>query len=380
MKSDYKILIIDDEEIVLESCTEILSSDEYEINTASNGEMGLELLKEITPDIVFVDLKMPGISGIDVLEKIHSLDPSIVTVVITGYATVDSAVEAMKHNAYDFLPKPFTPDELRLLTKRGLERRKLILETRALRREKELLRENFAAIVSHELKSPLGAVQQNLYFLLDELTDKLNDEQKDRFQRIKTRISDLLGLVNTWLRVYSTDLDSISKQFKPVDISEIVTKAVESVEPHAIRKDVDIDVNIQDTSIRVFGDQGTLSEAVINILNNAVKYSHGGSNVVLNLSKHNDNVLIKITDFGVGISQEDMPLIFDSFYSGKTDSSIEKGVGIGLSISKRIIEIHDGTLSVESESGKGSTFSIHLPEMENHPDSLKQSSTVTNTI
>ena len=166
MDRNYKILIIDDEEIVLDSCIEILSSNDYMINTASNGEMGLELLKEIQPDIVFVDLKMPGLSGIEVLEKIHSLDPTIVTVVITGYATVDSAVEAMKHNAYDFLPKPFTPDELRLLTKRGLERRNLILETQALRREKELLRENFAAIVSHELKSPLGAVQQNIYLLI----------------------------------------------------------------------------------------------------------------------------------------------------------------------------------------------------------------------
>ena len=121
--------------------------------------MGLDLIQEFHPDLVFVDLKMPGLSGLEVIEKIHEYDPTIVTIVITGYATVSSAVEAMKQGAYDFLPKPFTPDELRLIAQRGVEKRKLVLETIALRREKELLRENFAAIVSHELKSPLGAVQ-----------------------------------------------------------------------------------------------------------------------------------------------------------------------------------------------------------------------------
>jgi len=373
-----KVLIIDDEEIVIESCMEILSSENYQLFTAKNGEMGLDLVKENLPDVVFVDLKMPGISGIEVLEKIHALDPRIVTVVITGYATVDSAVEAMKHNAYDFLPKPFTPDELRILTKRCLERRRLILETQALRREKELLRENFAAIVSHELKSPLGAVQQNLYFLLDEITDKLNDEQKDRFQRIKIRISDLLGLVNTWLKVYTTDLDTISENFKPVDISLLVSNAVESAQPYAIRKAIDIDVEILEPIHSVFGDAGTLSEAIVNILNNAVKYSLVESNVYVKVYEIEGDAIIEIIDSGVGIAEEDIPLIFDSFYSVQTDPSIEKGVGIGLTISKRIIEIHNGILSVESELGKGSKFLIKLPILVNQASPVSDSSIITN--
>ena len=171
-----KILIIDDEEIVIDSCTQILKNGSFQIASASNGTDGLELMKEYHPDLVYVDLKMPGLSGFEVLDQIHEYDPTIVTVVITGFATVNSAVEAMKKGTYDFLPKPFTPDELRLITKRGLERRQLVLETIALRREKELLREHFAAIVSHELKSPLGAVQQNLYVLADDLSDIFTEE------------------------------------------------------------------------------------------------------------------------------------------------------------------------------------------------------------
>ncbi len=185
MENKPKILIIDDEEVVIDSCTQILARGDFQLSTARNGTIGLELLKEFLPDLVFVDLKMPGISGFEVLDGIQEFDPTIVTVVITGFATVNSAIEAMKKGAYDFLPKPFTPDELRVITRRGLERRALVLETIALRREKEMLREHFAAIVSHELKSPLGAVQQNLYVLADDLSEILSEEQTNKVKRLQ---------------------------------------------------------------------------------------------------------------------------------------------------------------------------------------------------
>jgi two-component system sensor histidine kinase/response regulator len=190
-----RILIIDDEEVVLDSCTRILKNGPYKIATATDGRRGLSLVEEFQPDLIYVDLKMPGLSGIEVIDKIRDSDPSIVVIVITGYATVSSAVEAMKNGAYDFLPKPFTPDEFRLITQRGLDKRRLVLETIQLRKEKEMLREQFAAIVSHELKAPLGAVQQNLYVLVSELSNQLNKDQEDRFERMQTNIKDLITLI-----------------------------------------------------------------------------------------------------------------------------------------------------------------------------------------
>ncbi len=133
MEDKARILIIDDEEVVLDSCTQILKRGDYQVATASNGDLGLKLLNEFHPDLVYVDLKMPGISGLEVIERIREIDSTIVVIVITGFATVNSAVEAMKNGAYDFLPKPFTPDEFRLITRRGLDKRKLTLETIALR-------------------------------------------------------------------------------------------------------------------------------------------------------------------------------------------------------------------------------------------------------
>jgi len=122
-----KILVIDDEEVVLDSCLAILASGDYDTTTATSGEEGLRLAAELSPDLIFVDVKMPGVPGMEVLERLRAADPTAVAVVITGYATVSLAVEAMKRGAFDFLPKPFTPDEFREMVRRGLERRVEVL-------------------------------------------------------------------------------------------------------------------------------------------------------------------------------------------------------------------------------------------------------------
>ena len=365
MDERAKLLIIDDEEIVLDSCQQILAGNNFEIRTAQDGNVGVSMITEYQPDLVFVDLKMPGISGFEVLDKINEVDPTIVAIVITGFATINSAVEAMQKGAFDFLPKPFTPDELRLITRRGLEKRKLVLETLALRREKEMLRDHFAAIVSHELKSPLAAVQQYLMALSSELSDQLSDDQARRFERMQTRIDDLMKLIHTWLRAMTVDIDNIRENFGPTSIPDVVLKAVESVQPHAIRKNISIETSMQEKIASVNGDEGTLVEAVVNLIGNSVKYSPIGSEIAVTVEETEDQILIAVQDNGIGISEEDLPFIFEDFYTGKTKQTTEKSSGLGLALTRRIIEAHEGSISVESVLGQGSTFEICLPILEN---------------
>lgn len=361
MDDRSKILIIDDEEVVRDSCSQILAGGAYQIETASDGTHGLEFAESFHPDLVFVDLKMPGLSGMDVLEKIHAMDATIVTVVITGFATVSSAVDAMKHGAYDFLPKPFTPDEFRLITRRGIERRKLVLEAIALRREKELLREQFASIVSHELKAPLSAVQQNLFALEFELSENLNDNQKEKLERIKVRINDLLKIINSWLRVISVDIGKLKEHFSLVSVTTPVTKALGNVEALAARKNIEIVASIGESTHSIEADSLSLSEAFVNILSNAIKYSHDGNKVFVQTEEKDGNIEISIKDTGIGISREDLPHVFDGFYRGKSGQSMAAGHGIGLAVSRQIVEAHNGSIAVESESGKGTTFVVRLP-------------------
>jgi two-component system sensor histidine kinase/response regulator len=357
----FRILVIDDEEIVLDSCAEMLADGPYTVATASDGALGLRRLEEFQPDLVFVDLKMPGLSGVEVIERIHAFDPSVVIVVITGYATLESAVEAMQKGASDYVPKPFTPDEFRLVTRRSLEKRRLLLETAELRREREALRQNFAAIVSHELRSPLAAVQQNLSLLAGELAGSLTEAQQARLERIKTRLAGVLELIQTWLKVFSTDITHLQDTFAPVAVPAVIDRAVEHAEPYAVRKDIEMVVRVPETLSPVLGDEGTLVEALGNITSNAVKYSHPQSSVTVEADEQDGQILISVTDVGIGIPPDELPHIFGDFYRGTASRVEGTGSGLGLAITRRIIEAHHGTITVQSTPGKGSTFVVTLP-------------------
>jgi len=360
------LLLIDDEEVVLDSCLAILEGSGQEAATATSGAEGLDKVRAWAPDLVFVDLKMPGMAGMEVLDEVRALDPTIVCIVFTGFATIATAVEAMQRGAYDFLPKPFTPDEFRLMVRRGLEWRRLQVETAALRRERESLRENFAAIVSHELRSPLGAIQQNLFLLIPELAPVITEDQKRRLERMSTRIGELLGLTNRWLRGFSVDVSGLKESFRVVAIGEPIAKAVESAQTEAVRKEVDIETAV-DPSAAVLGDEGALTEAVLNLIGNAVKYSRPGGRVKVTAVRELEKVVVSIEDTGVGIPEADMGRIFDGFYRGKAAESGTSGAGIGLAVTKRIVDVHGGSVTAESEPGRGSTFVITLPATETSP-------------
>jgi len=197
-----------------------------------------------------------------------------------------------------------------------------------------------------------------------ELASRLTEDQRTRLERCSSRVNDLLKLIHTWLRVMSTDIEKVRDNFIPTALPSVIAKAVEVVQPEATRKEVDIRTDIQTPLARVQGDEGTLVEAVVNILGNAVKYSRIGSPVRVTARPEEDHLVISVADTGVGISKEDLPRIFEDFYRGEPGNSAQPGSGLGLALTRRIIEVHDGSVSVESELGKGSTFTIRLPALD----------------
>ena len=176
------------------------------------------------------------------------------------------------------------------------------LETLALRRERDLLRDHFAAIVSHELKAPLAAIQQNIFVLEHDAATAATPEQRERLARVKARMADLIQMVDTWRRGVSTDLDAIKARQVPVSVRVPIDKAVESALVYATRKAVAIEVAVPEPAPRVLGDQGTLTEAVVNILGNAVKFSRDGGRIEVTAEAKDDDVRIVVADHGVGIA------------------------------------------------------------------------------
>jgi len=359
------ILVIDDDESMRDSCTQILTKDGFQAEIAKDGSSGLEKIKETKPDLVLIDLKMPGINGLEVLEKTKEIDPNIIAVVITGYATVESAVEAMKKEAYDFLPKPFTPDELRIIIKRGLERRKLILETESLRREKKLMEENFITMVSHQLRSPLVAILQYFEVILGGMVGEISGKQKEMIQKAQIRLENLMNLINDWLDVARLDSGQIVDKLKPLSLKKVIKKTLEDMQPLARENDISLELRPSPGNKNVLGDEESLKQVLSNLITNAIRYNKPKGKVVIAIKENRDFIATEVQDTGIGIAKEHLPFIFDQFYRvSRGESQKVKGTGLGLSIAKKIVDAHGGSIQVSSELGKGSTFTVLLPKAE----------------
>ena len=362
MPKEDCILIIDDEEGMRDSCCQALSKEGYVLETAGDGDTGWQKIREKGPDIVLVDLKIPGISGMELLEKTKEYDPSIISVVITGYASIESAVEAMRRNAYDFLPKPFTPEQLRIIVKRGLERRRLSIEAMRLRREKEKMREYFITLVSHQLRSPLITILQTFEVILEGFGGKVAGEQKGMMEEVKLRIEELLQLINDWLNMSHMDTGNLIERFEEVKLEPIISRSIELLQPLARRKEIVIKAELDGLPL-IVGHKEALKQAFVNIISNGINYNRQGGTMTIRGKAEEDYVVVDISDTGIGISEENLPFIFEEFFRVKNkETQGITGSGLGLSIAKRIIEAHHGTIKVASKAGCGTTFSLFLPK------------------
>jgi two-component system sensor histidine kinase/response regulator len=359
------VLVIDDEEAMRDSCSMILTKDGLRAETAASGLAGLEKLREVRPEIALVDLKMPGISGFEVLEKIKEIDPQVIPIVITGYATVESAVEAMKKGAYDFLPKPFSPDELRLIIRRALERRKLAIEAATLRREKKIMEENFITLVSHQMRSPLVAIQQYFEVLLAGMVGELQPDQKNMVSRARDRLDGLLRLINDWLDLARISRGQLVDRFKPAVLDALLDKLVEFLKPLAEERGVTIEFVPPPAPVTVMGDEQSLEQVFSNLISNAIAYNKPQGTVSVAVREEAEAAVIEVRDTGIGIAKEHLPLVFDQFYRvHRAEGQKSKGTGLGLSIAKKIVEAHNGSIEVASEPGRGSTFTVRLPRTQ----------------
>lgn len=358
-----RILVIDDEEVIRDSCAQALSREGHIIACAENGDTGLKVSKEFCPDVVLIDLKMPGTSGMKVLEELEISDPNVVKIVITGYATVSSAVDAMKKGAYDFIPKPFTPEEIRLIVSRGLERRRLLLESEALRMEQERIRRNMISLVSHELRAPLAASVQYLEVILGGMAGEVTQETREIVDRCVIRLREMLELLSRWLNLATFDPEKMAARFQLVNPAEIAAESIQLLKTSAEEKKVDLVLETPRSLSPISGSKVSLAEIFNNLISNAIKYNREGGQVKVRLYENDEEVCLEVEDNGPGISEEHLPRIFDEFYrvDGRRNAPV-KGSGLGLSIVKKMVDAHGGSISVNSQVERGTTFKIRFPK------------------
>ncbi|HUT13363.1 MAG TPA: response regulator [Thermoguttaceae bacterium] len=482
------ILVIDDELGMREGCRKTLADEGYEVQTAEDGLAGLELFKRPGDfAVVLVDLKMPRMGGLEVVEKLRVLDQDVVLLVITAYATIDTAVEATKRGAYGYIPKPFTPDELLLAVRNGIERRALSLETRQLREEREkrllevaferskcntvincmtdgvvvvnrdrqivlrnaaaariipecvalalpaplsslpcpefraivsqalressapvivskellvgkstymvnaspvfepngemlgavaLLRDitplkklevaksTFVSMVAHEVKNPIAAIEGYLTLILSGASGSNAERDRAMMQRAVVRAQTLRCLVSELLNLTAIETGNFTIKRSPQDLRTIVARAVESYKEKAESKRITLAL-YQDGKgpcESVLADEASMLSVFTNLVDNAIKYTPDGGHVDVVVQHNEMYVKVTVRDDGIGMTSNEADCAFDEFFRAKNAYTAHvPGTGLGLSLAKRLVEMHHGTISVEAAPGLGSIFTVSVP-------------------
>jgi signal transduction histidine kinase len=357
------VVVIDDDYAMRLSCEQTLAKVGYRVAVFEDGARGLEAVGELKPGLVVVDLKMPGLTGLDVIARLHEIDPTVIIVVITGYATIGTAIDAMKAGAYDFLPKPFAPDELRLIVGRGFERRRLQQLSQQCEVDRELQRRRFVTFVSHQLKTPLVAVHQYLD-VLRQLGDapEAGAKRRDWLNRCLVRTDELRCLIDDWLTLAQLEGGSLGRRRVPVDLREVVSPIVQTYEAVATRDGVTIATELPTEPCTVRGDPTCLGVLIDNLVANAIKYNRPGGRVCVRAARAPGEIVVEVVDTGIGIPRTALPLLFDEFFRvAQPGSRRVEGTGLGLPICRRIASEHGGVIDVESTEGTGSTFRVRLP-------------------
>ncbi len=367
-----KILVIDDEIGPRESLR-ILFKDDYEVLQADCGEKGIELVKKEIPDLIILDLKMPGMNGIETLEEIRKIDEEVPVIILTGYGTYETAKKAVHFRAIEFISKPFDVYEMKKIVKDAIEKKRLKEKRGKLRIELERINKTLqkkmeemetlatlgriSAEVIHEINNPLTVIQGYIQLLLGELsaTDGQNSSEiKKWLSLIQEEVVRCQALTKSTLS-FSRD----RMEMDEVNILGIIHKIISLMKNSNLAKNIRFDLKVGEDIPLIKGDPNQIHQAFMNIILNSIEAMNEkpDGKIEITVNKNPDRVMVIFKDNGPGIPKEILPKVFEPFYTTKN----AKGTGLGLFITKKIIEKHGGKIKAKSEPGKGTTFYIELP-------------------
>lgn len=346
------LLIVDDEKGPTESLR-IIFKPTYNVYTATGGEQALDIVRSTPIDVVTLDLRMPGMLGTEVMKQIKRLDPDIEVIVITGYASLDSAVQGVRHQIFDYITKPFDVTEVSDLVARAVARRRATLRARH-------IQEDFLANLSHELRTPLSAIIGYNIILTEELYASLTSEQRVAFDRVQANSQELLNLIETVLLLNSLDAGELTRSAARFDVSGVLRRTMRHFTAAARQRGLRLSVQAQ-APIEIVNDEQKLERVLWALVDNAVKFTAEGC-IVLSARPSPDQrtVEIDVQDTGIGMDGHESAGILQGLQGGGEQRPY-RGLGLGLRMATRLTEFLGGRLSFSSVPRCGTRFTVTLP-------------------
>ena len=419
-----RILIVDDEESVTITMAAILEMDGYSVATALRGADALQLIQGEVYDLVLTDLRLDDFDGMEVLAAARRKAPETVGIVLTGYASLESAVKALREGAYDYMLKPADVEELRATVARGIERRKLglqlqervaelaqanrtiselndSLQDRVAQATQELqarvedldaardelqssyeklqeldkLKSQFLSIASHELKTPITAMSGFVQIAVRRIKRRLvagrpSEEQwkkeeetlLEQLEVVQRQTGKLARLVDELLDVSRIESGRLELRISDIDLPELIAEVMKRHQLMATKHELRLHYD-PDQKLGVRGDRDHIEQVLNNLVGNAMKYSPDGGPVDVRVTRAGDQeVEFAVEDHGIGIRGAELARVFGLFYRSPDRNARDVGgMGLGLYITKEIVDRHGGRIWAESEVGKGTTFHVTLP-------------------
>src|SRR5437773_1686413 len=407
MREQPKVLVVDDEESVVVTIKAILQLDGYDVATTTSGAQARAMVRDTEYDLVLTDLRLEDGDGLDVLKAVRESYPETVTIMLTGYASLESAIQALRAGAYDYLIKPSEVEELRSTVARGIERRRLGQELRAriadlesanreiadlntslqrrideataeLKQRYEQLQEldrtksQFLSMASHELKTPITAMSGFLQVALRRMRRMSEDRDSAASEEIRSVLEQLeivyrqtgklARLIDELLDVSRIQTGRIEFHYADVDIGELANEVATRMQLTTTAHVISVE---RDTESVVTADRDHLEQVLNNLVTNAIKYSPSGGAITIDVRREDDGgVRLSVTDEGIGIPEKELDAIFGLFYRSPDRAARDAaGMGLGLYISREIVVRHGGRIWAERGAAKGSRLNVTIPRV-----------------
>lgn len=368
-----RILAVDDEPSMLAGMAKALhgftvnmpeleTTIDFALTAAIRGSDAELMIEKQAPDVLLLDHKLPVIDGLKVLRHTREYAPHMETVMVTPYASVETAIAATQEGAGSFLSKPFSAAEIRHAVRNAAKRVMVARRARELQEEKAQVRLELTRIMGHELKAPLGAVSGYLYLLRDRTLGDEISKYGSLVDRSLLRLDQMRKLIIDMLDATRLEAGQKIREIVPVDLVESARMSMDLMTHDAEERGITVALHAPD-ALTMHADQGEIDMMYNNLISNAVKYNRDDGRVDVTLTQDGNRITVAVADTGIGISEADVKKLFGEFVRIKNKNTRNiLGSGLGLSILKRLAELYAGTVNVDSVENQGSTFTLTLTD------------------
>lgn len=375
-----RILVVDDAPTSCKLLARILETEGYEVDQALNGKQALQFLESSEYEIALLDIRLPDVSGLDLLSTIKETGRKTEVVIHTAYASLETSIEALNQGAYGYIIKPFRPQEVRLIVKRALQKQELERENqrllehlkkrnmelksayqeledltyRLITSEKKAAVTTLGAGIAHELNNPLTVILGLLGLVLEK--EETGTERYDRLAKIRNEIKRCAQVVRDLL----TFTREVAGKLEEVDCNQVLRRVLALIAYRLQKSGIDTRINLGRDLPSLKANPGQLGQVFLNMFLNALAAVEEKDDAIIEVETKAvaDSVVITFKDNGCGISRENITRVFEPFFSTKETG---QGAGLGLAVSEGIVGSLGGKISVESKEGQGSVFQVVLP-------------------